>query len=213
MKYSGAGLSRAGSLRSVKSTPGPVFSTVRPNGSSLNLIESLRQFDGKRTDALEHLNSRLPRNDDTVRQLLAIAEHDDARLQVAATWILKKWLDDGTPPVEKSAETIVQLLKSAACWEARLHLLQMLVALRIPARSITVLVQQMPDLLADDNKFVRAWALSVFAQIADQREEFRPDVNLRIDAAGNDDAASVLARVRQIQKRYKWAAETGRTNR
>ncbi|GAB5442155.1 MAG: hypothetical protein Fues2KO_25040 [Fuerstiella sp.] len=179
----------------------------------MSLIESLQKFDGKRTSELERLSDSMPRNRDSVAQLLAYAEHDDTAVQVGSTWILKRWLEEGVPQVEKSAAALVQLLKYATYWEVRLHLLQMLASLRVPARTIPGLKKLLPGLLVNDNKFVRAWALSVLAEIADQQETMRKDVILTIRDAANDDAASVRARVRQIQKRYKWTAETGRTKR
>ena len=143
------------------------------------------------------------RNDDSVAQLMAVAEHDDTTVQVGATWILKRWLEEGVPQVERSAANLVQLLNYATYWEVRLHLLQMLASLRIPARSLSGLKRLLPSLLMDDNKFVRAWALSVLAEIADQSETLRQDVISTIQDAENDDAASVRARVRQIQKRLQ----------
>lgn len=155
----------------------------------------------------------MSRNDDSVAQLLAFAEHEDTTVQVGSTWILKRWLEERVPQVEKSAANLVQLLKNATHWEVRLQLLQMLASLRVPARSLSRLKKLLPILLVDDNKLVRAWALSVLAEIADQSEPMRQDVISTIQDAENDDAASVRARVRQIQKRYKWTTKTGRTKR
>ncbi|NJN79212.1 MAG: hypothetical protein HC797_01335 [Anaerolineales bacterium] len=146
-------------------------------------------------------------------QLLAIAEHEHTTMQVGATWILKRWLEEGVPQVERLAANLVRLLKDATYWEVQLHLLQMLALLRIPARSLSVLKSLLPSMLMDDNKFVRAWALSVLAEIADQNEALRQDVIFTLHDAENDGNASVRARLRQIQKRYKWTTQTGRTKR
>ncbi|WP_146400440.1 HEAT repeat domain-containing protein [Pseudobythopirellula maris] len=137
-----------------------------------------------------------------------MAEHDEARIQVGATWILKRWHDEGALPVERSVESIVRILKKAAHWEVRLHLLQILADHSLPARSITALQKLLPTLLADDNKLVRAWAISVLAATADQRKALRHNVDSLLREAENDEAASVRARVRQIRKRYKWLAST-----
>jgi len=177
----------------------------------VNLIESLRQFDGKRTVDLERLSDSLPRSDDSVARLLVVAEHDETTVQVGATWILKRWLEEGVPHVERSAVHLVQLLTHATHWQARLHLLQMLASLCVPVESLSVLVKELSGLLMDDNKFVRAWALSALANVADQNDALRQDVNSTIEDAENDEAASVRARVRQIQKRYSWATQAART--
>jgi HEAT repeat protein len=192
---------------------GLVNRIFRPKRVLVDLIESLQNFDGKSTSELERLSASLPRNDDSVAQLLAVAEHDDTTIQVGSTWILKRWLEEGLPQVETSAPHLVRLLNHATHWEVRLHLLQMLTSLRVPARSLSRLKRLLTGLLTDDNKFVRAWSLSVLAAIADQSEAMRQDVISTIEEAGNDEAASVRARVRQIQKRYKWTTQTGRTKR
>jgi hypothetical protein len=155
----------------------------------------------------------MSRSDDTVAQLLAVAEHDETKVQVGSTWILKRWLEEGVPQVEKSAATLVQLLKQATYWEVRLHLLQMLASIRIPTRSLKALEMRLPSLLVDDNKFVRAWALSLLATVADQCEASRQEAISTIQNSENDEAASVRARVRQIQKRYEWTSQTGPTKR
>ena len=179
----------------------------------MSLIESLRHFDGKRTSDLERTSASMPRNDESVAELLAVAEHDDTTVQVGATWILKRWLEEGVPQIERSAADLVRLLKHATYWEVRLHLLQMLARLHIPARSVSGLMSLLPSLLMDENKLVRAWALSVLAEIADQNEALRQDIITIILAAENDAAASVRARLRQIQKRHKWITQAGRTKR
>ncbi len=87
----------------------------------------------------------------------------------------------------------------------------MLASLRVPVESLSVLAKELPGLLMDENKFVRAWALSTLANVADQNDALRQKVISMMKNAGNDDAASVRARVRQIQKRYSWATPAGRT--
>jgi hypothetical protein len=179
----------------------------------VNLIESLRKFDGKRTSELERLSVSMARTADSVAQLLAVAEHDDATVQVGATWILKRWLEEGVPHVEGSAADFVRLLKRATDWEVQLHLLQMLASLPVPAKSLSMLKKLLPRLLMDDNKFIRAWSLSLLAAMADQSQALRQDVISTIQIAENDDAAAVRARIRQIRKRYQWLKQAGRSER
>jgi hypothetical protein len=186
---------------------------VRPGRFIVDLIESLRRFDGKRTSELERRSASMPRSDESVARLLAAAEHDETTVRVGSTWILKRWLEEGVPQVEKSAASLVRLLKCEVAWEVRLHLLQMLSSVRIPARSVAGLMRLLPGLLIDDNKLVRAWALGVLAAIGDQSEALRQDVISTLRDAEDDHAASVRARVRQIRKRYQWAAQADRTAR
>ncbi len=185
-----------------------------PSGRFIvDLIESLRRFDGKRTSELERRSASMPRSDESVARLLAAAEHDETTVRVGSTWILKRWHEEGVPQVEKSAASLVRLLNHEVAWEVRLHLLQMLSSVRIPATSVTGLMRLLPGLLIDDNKLVRAWALGVLAAIGDQSEALRQDVISTLRDAEDDHAASVRARVRQIRKRYQWAAQADRKAR
>ena len=177
----------------------------------VNLIRTMQCFDGKRTEVLERVNHELPRNGTSMTQLLAAAEHDDARLQVGATWILKQWSDDDEPLVRESVASFVELLKDASTWEVQLHLLQILAAVPIPPRSRSKLKKVLPGLLTGENKLIRAWALSVIVAMADQDESSRRDAQARLDAGESDEAASVRARVRQLRKRYPWTTQSGRT--
>jgi len=132
---------------------------------------------------------------------------------VGATWILKRWLEEGVPEVERSAENLVELSPHATDWRVQLHLLQMLPSLRVPVASLKVLTTVLPGLVMDENNFVRAWALSGLAALADQNDELRQDVVSVTKKAETDHAPSVRARVRQIRKRYTWTTHAGRATR
>lgn len=171
----------------------------------MNILASLRTFDGKHTDILEQLNATLPRNDNSLEELLAIATHDNVQLQVGSTWILKRWHDEGEPIIETRIPTFVEVLIHAEYWEVRLHMLQILATISIPPNIAAALKKTLRKLLTEDNKFVRGWAYSVFASIGDQDSSCRKQILSLLNEAENDEAASVKARVRQIRKRYSWA--------
>lgn len=171
----------------------------------MSLLAKLRSFDGKHTAVLEQLSDTLPRNIDSVAQLLMIAEHDDTKMQVAATWLLKQWHEEGVPEIAIAVADLIQIAKDATYWEVRLHLLQLLASIHIPASSMPTLRKLLPGLMADENKFVRAWAISVFAAMGDQNDSLRKKVGSVLVDAENDEAASVRARVRQLRKKYRWA--------
>ena len=89
----------------------------------------------------------------------------------------------------------------------------MLPSLRVPVASLKVLTTVLPGLVMDENKFIRAWALSGLAALADQSDELRQDVVSETMKAETDHAPSVRARVRQIRKRYTWTTHAGRAMR
>ncbi|QDU73118.1 hypothetical protein Pan97_00850 [Bremerella volcania] len=171
----------------------------------MEILNSLRKFDGKHTDVLEQLAARVPRDQESLAQLLAAAEHDDKAIQVAATWLLKRWSDESEPLVESCAADLIALLRISSYWEVQLHLLQILSVVSLPRGSIAALKKVLPDLASDENKLVRAWTCSVFAAIGDCQPRFQKDALEVLSRAEEDEAASVRARVRQIRKCYRWA--------
>lgn len=57
--------------------------------------------------------------------------------------------------------------------------------------------------LIDDSKLARAWAYHGFYWLAEQYPQYTADVEHFFTLAFNDEAPSVKARVRQLQKRNK----------
>lgn len=174
----------------------------------MNLIKALEEFDGKKTVTLERISDSLPRDRSSEALLWEIAEHTDARLQVGATWILKKWSDEGTLQLADETSSLVRVLKNASHWEVRLHLLQMLSSNCVQARSVAKLKKELVALMSDENKLVRAWSLSAFANVADQHKALREHAISILLKAEVDDSASVRARVRQVRKSFKWTASS-----
>lgn len=170
-----------------------------------SLREELRRFDGRHVAPLAALGSRLLQEADGTDELIRIASGDDERSQIAATWVLK-WLQEQR--VRFTAAQVRALLRSldrAGCWEARLHLLQMLAGLEIPSPAARALHGTLARYVRDPGKLVRAWSYSGFFVLADQHPRFRPEVLGLLDAASEDEAASVRARVRRIRGAVGWA--------
>ncbi|OYP34174.1 hypothetical protein [Rhodopirellula sp. MGV] len=171
----------------------------------MSLYAALREFDGKKTAALEQVDAELTRDKDTLGELLVAAEQTDETMQSASTWILKRWCDEGEPLIAKSIPKFVKALRQVTAWPARLHLLQILSVHPIPLRAAKSLKPVLNDLLIQDNKFVRAWCFSVLAAIAETDPTYRDHVRSVLDNAEAADSASVKARIRHVRKRYDWA--------
>ena len=171
----------------------------------MKLLATLSGFDGKHTALLEQVSADTPRNADSTSQLVACAEHDDTKLQVAATWILKKWQDEGVLLDEEHLGELAKILHRADHWEVKLHILQIFSSIEIAPKLTPLLKKSLRKMVADEQKFVRAWSYSVLAKIADQDHAFREQLLARLAEAEQDEAASVKARLRQIRKKYKWA--------
>ena len=122
-------------------------------------------------------------------------------LQKGASWLLKKHLEQGNPLDEPLLSQLFTLLPRLAHWETKLHLLQSLDHLIIPASSVRQVEQFVHDCLTSKKKFVRAWAYSGFYRLAQQHPTYEAEVMTLLDRAMSDEAPSVRARVRQLWKR------------
>lgn len=174
----------------------------------MDLLTALGKFDGKSTAPLVRLADSIRPDKKNIGLLLAFCEHDDEKIRAAATWIFKRWHDQGTV---YSPETVVQfgrLLARSGDWEFHLHLLQMLSAMNLPAETARKTMPLLGTLVQGSHVLLRAWACSVMTQVADQHPRYRPEVLPALAAAEGDPAASVRARVRQLRKRYPWTRQT-----
>ncbi len=118
-----------------------------------------------------------------------------------ATWLLKTWLEAGS---RLDPELVPPLLTAAASsnrWTTRLHTLQLLPRLSLDASHRELLEPWVRQSLDAENKFVRAWALDAFWELARFCPDLREEAGRRIDEAETAEAASVQARIRAIRKR------------
>ena len=176
----------------------------------LDLESELAAYDGKHKDRLEALAAKLCPDAPTIRDLTALAQRDDAKLQAGATWLFKHLHDQGFTFSAKQSDALLALLETAGHWEARLQLLQILPALTIPKAHKTPLYRLLlgGDYLQSPNKFLRAWTYNALAVLADRFPDLRKAVAPLLAAAQEDEAASVRARLRAVVKEYGWLNET-----
>ena len=130
--------------------------------------------------------------------LLCFAETGDSRVQIAATGVLKRYLDQGVELSDALVLRLLDLFPAAEHWEVTLHLLQMLPRLSISASRVDMLCDWLRKLTRDSNTFVRAWAYTGLHRVAELYPEYRADISPLLKAAANEEAASVRARLRQL---------------
>lgn len=173
----------------------------------MDLLKELAAFDGKHTEPLEALAERLAPDHTVIAELTALAGQDDAKLQTAATWLLKRVQEDGCVFSTDQIEGLLDLLEQSDSWEARLHLLQMLPAWALPAERSQALRRRLlgPAFLQAPNKFLRAWTYNALATLADQHPDYRKEVTTLLHHGAEDEAASVRARIRNAMKNKPWA--------
>ena len=169
------------------------------------LAEAMLDFDGAHTDALERFAAESAVTPELIQRLCDFASSDDRKAQSAATWLIKRMTGSGATLSARQTETLLDLFSSEIHWQARLHLLQMLDRLVIPAERAPSLWDVLMRLTEAENKFVRAWSYFGLAVLARQHPDFRAEALALLAAGEGDTAASVRARIRRIRKAFKWS--------
>ncbi len=158
----------------------------------------LSQFDGKSTSLLDQVAKDHPADRSLLLHLGHLAESADPPVQIAASALLKRYLAAGSAFPPSLVKRLLALLSAPVPWESKLHVLQMLPDLRIASRDANPLFKSLCGLLADRNKFVRAWTYNGLHHVARLYPEYHPEVGGLLTRASREEAPSVRARLRQL---------------
>ncbi|WP_261841822.1 hypothetical protein [Aliamphritea ceti] len=164
----------------------------------MSLQTVIKTWDGNDTEALKTAYREYVEAPDFADQLIALLAYGNC--QPGASWLLKYGAERQTSP-DLSAEQLADLLAQAGqlqSWQSRLHLLQILPHIQIPAESVTVLEYWLRSGLQDSNKFVRAWSYGGFYLLSEQYPQYREEADAFIRIAMRDEVPSVKARLRQL---------------
>ena len=117
---------------------------------------------------------------------------------MAAVRLLGRYLDGGARLSPAAAARFLDLPPTLERWEARLHALQILPRLTIPAEQAGALYLFLERCRTAPNKFLRAWAYSGLHRLAAQHGEYRARVVPLLARATREEGASVRARLRRL---------------
>ncbi len=164
----------------------------------MSLEQAIRAWDGRSADDIEAVYLRF--RDESGFAANTIELSGLAELETGATWLLKKHFENGGRLSAQQTTRLFELAVGLTTWEARLHLLQSLLYLRIAETDRQAVEAWLRKGLADQNKFVRAWAYSGFHELARQYPDYRDEVGRLFEMALRDEAASVKARIRNLAR-------------
>ena len=167
------------------------------SGMSGEASERFAGWDGRDVGPLEELFASQAARPRFVEQLLEGLE-GEREAQLGCSWLLKRWLDDGGEPTRAQAGQFCRALAGLGPWEARLHALQCLGRVPIPARSRRAVERFVRAALEDEVKFVRAWAYTGLDALARAFDELRPEVERLMRRGLREGPASVRARIRRL---------------
>lgn len=166
---------------------------------------AIAEYDGKASDSLASIAARIDPSPAVLQGLCDLVCSDDARIQSASSWLLRRYVSAGAILSQMQTEQALTILTASCHWEARLHILQMMGDLTLPASRVEQLWLTLIEQTTDGNKFIRAWSYHGLAVVADQHPPYREPALTLLAAADQDEAASVRARIRRIRKAFKWA--------
>ena len=167
----------------------------------LNSVEqAITHWDGKSTSDIGEVYTRFCDESGFVNTIIALASAE--KLQKGATWLLKRHLEVAGGRKGEHCSEILGLLPQLARnnWEAKLHLLQCMPYLVIEVKDKQRVERFLRQCLMNSNKFVRAWSYHGFYELSMQFPEYTKETKQFFEMAKKDEAPSVLARIRKIEK-------------
>ena len=163
-----------------------------------SITSAIERFDGKDPAPLRELASEMTER--YVPHLIDLAD-GEPKEQQAATWILKDWTDRGHTLDGQSASMLIRRASRFEHWEATLHVLQMLGAgMAVPAHHVDEAINILQANTVSERPFLRAWAYYGLAAVARQHPQHRELVAGVLDAAADDPAGSVRARLKRARQ-------------
>ena len=181
----------------------------------MRVLECLRDFDGKRVTSLANFCDRGKPSADELKCLVDVSCSAEQKLRVAATWMLKRYGEQGVPLPQAQVSRLLRCWEGWEDWESTLHLLQMLGSREIPETLFEATWNHCVTLTGSENKhsenkhsenkhsedkMVRAWALNGLAHMGLQRSGYHSEALLHCRESLEDDSAAVRARARKLVK-------------
>lgn len=166
----------------------------------MSIREELKQFDGRHTDVLEGILSRHRPTKPFIEGLVLLATDKEQQIQMGATWLLKRLAETHTAFKPETLMALFGSLSELTHWISKLHVCQMLQHVAIPEESEKSVAWFLERNLWDNNRFLRAWSYNGFYELAKQHEKYIAYATEQLERGEADRAASVKARIRNIQK-------------
>ncbi|MDO3380961.1 hypothetical protein [Gilvimarinus algae] len=162
------------------------------------LTDSIDQWDGKSAKDITAVYNRYYREPDFAPHCIKLLA--EPHRQKAASWLLKHHLETGHSLSTAQLNQVCKALDALHDWESQLHLLQLLAGQRFSAPQRQALEPFVRQCLTATHKFVRAWAYNLLHELAQQFPDLAKDARDIIAATERDEAPSVKARLRQLQR-------------
>ncbi|RKY20057.1 MAG: hypothetical protein DRQ55_08940 [Planctomycetota bacterium] len=158
----------------------------------------LLSFDGKDVDMLEALRQVFPASRPLMAELVQMATDEEGHVQSAATWLLRRHMADGERLAPKEVGLLGAALGDVTDPWARQHLCQSIGSIAISVDHHQNYAAFLRACCEAERPFLRAWGVDGLYRLSLQHTELAEEVEQRLASARGDEAASVTARVRNI---------------
>jgi len=172
----------------------------------MTLKSAIEAWDGQSVEALCRIHDAHRDDADLLPTLVELL--GSLRYRLAATRLLKRHLESrgGVPDADAVVRSLCAKFDKLETWECRLNILQCLPCLPLPDDAVGAVEQFLRLCLADENKFVRAWAYNGFHWLARRHPRFSEESAAILAAGLRDEPPSIKARIRKCLA----GVETGR---
>lgn len=167
------------------------------NAMNADLKSKLELWDGVHIEYLKKLYQVNSSSLDFFENLITICVNEQD-LQKAATWLIKYHYDNGQALPDYLTERLLTACKNVENWEAKLHLLQLLPHFNLTDKSIIITDDFARECLADNNKFVRAWAYNGLYELTKYIPELKTELEFICQRAMETESAAIKSKVRKI---------------
>lgn len=163
----------------------------------------LRDYDGTHTEALESLATEFGAAPSGIPpevwdEIVELSLDEEGRLAAGATWLLRRWVEEGHPPPSAALNRLGRRLGEVTDKWARLHLVQAIPSLPIPTENLPAWAELCRKGTAAEAPFLRAWSVNGLVHLATLDPGLRSESDAALAAALSDPKASVRARARKI---------------
>ncbi len=163
----------------------------------------LSEYDGKTVAILKTLEARFSSDANYINDLIDLLADVEPAMSDGSTWLLKSWLENGGELSKSQTKRLTDLISTLQSWVAQLHICQSIGCLRLDEAQARKLVVWLTPLLSHRRPFLRAWSLDALCAVGEAHSHYWDKARSALQAAQNDEAASVRARVRKLQDRFR----------
>ena len=158
--------------------------------------QELADWDGKSADDIGRIYDRHAQRPTFLSELIEFATVPS--LQKGATWLIKRQIETTDALSQSECQSVLKLIPALNEWEAKLHLLQCLPHLTIPAKQKKAVESVTRECIVHENKFVRAWGYGGFYELARQHPAYQHEALQLMEMAKRDEPPSGQARIRRV---------------